>query len=233
MPDAARDVGDASEVEPVGEGGCVVRPGDGMASIAFARGFFWETLWNHPANAALKAARRTPEILLPGDRVTVPPLRPKVVAAETARRHVFRRRGVPARIRFCLRDGEGRPWADRRYVLEVGERRFDQRTGADGMIDHPAPPSAALARLSFWPAEAGYPEEVSWTLHVGHIDPIETLRGVQARLTNLDFDCRGEEGRAGERTRAAVARFQATHGLEATGDIDDATRAKVLEVYGA
>jgi peptidoglycan hydrolase-like protein with peptidoglycan-binding domain len=51
---------------------------------------------------------------------------------------------------------------------------------------------------------------------------------VQQRLRRLGFDPGPIDGVVGRRTTRAVSAFQAHHGLEATGVIDDATRARLL-----
>ncbi|MEY2429487.1 MAG: hypothetical protein QOJ40_2372, partial [Verrucomicrobiota bacterium] len=43
-----------------------VKDGDCLSSIAFSKGFFWETLWNHGDNSALKSKRKDPNVLSPG-----------------------------------------------------------------------------------------------------------------------------------------------------------------------
>lgn len=51
----------------------VVKQGDTLESIARAHGFLrWQTLYNHPANAAFRAARPDPGRLSPGDRIVIP-----------------------------------------------------------------------------------------------------------------------------------------------------------------
>lgn len=44
----------------------IVKAGDCLNSIAYEHGFYWETLWSHPANAGLKAKRKNPDALLAG-----------------------------------------------------------------------------------------------------------------------------------------------------------------------
>ena len=79
-----------------------VKQGDCIASIAFSHGFFWETVWNHVDNNELKTARNNPNVLLSGDRVVIPPLREKEETGATEKRHRFRRRGVPAKLRLQI-----------------------------------------------------------------------------------------------------------------------------------
>jgi hypothetical protein len=121
-------------VEPAGEGEYVIRDGDGIGSIAAATGHFRETLWNDSANGALREARGAPEVLLPGDRVTIPPLRPKTVAMVTGKRHICRRRGVPSRFQLRLLTG-GQPRAGVAYTLTIDDAlTLSGQSDVDGWI---------------------------------------------------------------------------------------------------
>ena len=83
-----------------------IQQGDSVDSVAFEHGFFAVTLWNHPANAALKRERKHRNVLFPQDRLVIPDKRPDPKECSTDQRHVFRRRGVPSKYRLqVLREG--------------------------------------------------------------------------------------------------------------------------------
>ncbi|MGH7150411.1 MAG: hypothetical protein ACREIU_06930, partial [Planctomycetota bacterium] len=97
----------------------VVRQGDCIASIAFERGLFPDTVWDDPENAELRRERGDPNILAPGDVVVVPDKRPKEVPGATESRHRFKRKGVPERLCLrLLRDGEPRSPVPYSIVLD-------------------------------------------------------------------------------------------------------------------
>src|SRR5579871_1586673 len=98
-----------------------VEQGESITSIAFRYGFFPDTLWQHADNAELRKLRTDGDILLPGDIVTVPPLRIRQQDGETGKRHRFKRRGVPARTRMQIFDENG-PRASQNYVLSIDGR---------------------------------------------------------------------------------------------------------------
>src|SRR3954470_16417492 len=83
---------------PLGGGDRVVQAGECLESIAFETGFFWQTLWDHSGNAALKKARRYPTALLPGDRVHIPELEAKEESRPAEARHRFKRKGIPSKL---------------------------------------------------------------------------------------------------------------------------------------
>jgi hypothetical protein len=209
-----------------------VRQGDGMSSIAEATGFFWQTLWDLPENAELKARRPNPEVLLPGDIVTIPARRAGTRLCATGKVHRFRRRGVPVRVALRLVDSQGEAFAKARYRLQVGELEYQGETDDQGRIEQWVAPAARKGTLTLWPGREDLPQSLDWALSLGHMDPLDTVSGVQARLANLGYTCGAEDGGVGPETREALRRFQRKQGLEESGEIDEPIRARIGEVYG-
>jgi len=204
-----------------------VEQGDCIESIAFERGFFWETIWDHPRNRELREARKSPNVLRPGDVVHIPDLREKWVECATNRRHVFRLRGVPSMLSVIVRiDDEVK--ADTPYVLDVDGKRFEGRTDGDGRLKHPISPRARRATLLIGEGETREALELA----LGDVDPVEDISGVQARLNNLGFHCGEEDGELDPLLEQAITDFQARHGLEPSGELDEATRARLLAEHG-
>lgn len=215
---AASDSGGSGACHIVGQGEC-------LASIAAAYGLSWKTVWNHAQNRQLKAARRDPNVLMPGDRVYIPEKRAREQPAATDKRHRFVRKGVPSVLRLRILDGQ-QPRAHEDYVLEIDGRLYQGKTDADGKIEHPIPPGAVLGTLILGEEGERYP------LALGHIDPIEETTGVKARLNNLGYACGSVDDAWDEHARAALRRFQKDNNLAETGACDQATRSKIQEAYG-
>jgi hypothetical protein len=79
-----------------------VRQGECISSIAEKYGLFQETIWNDPANAALKNEREDPNILRSGDLVIIPEMREKDDSCATSQKHRFRKKGVPIKLRLRI-----------------------------------------------------------------------------------------------------------------------------------
>ena len=229
---------------PVGQGEHVVREGECISSIAKNTGHFWETIWNDAGNSGLKAAREDPNVLLPGDRVTVPDLRPKQEPGETEMRHRFVRRGEPAKLRLRLLegpsaidqdDGAAQPQPDVPrgnvpYRLTVDGQQFEGTADADGWVECAIPGNARRGSLCLYP-DTDQQEEFEVTL--GQVAPVSELCGVRQRLKNLGF----ESGSGGEDVvspdlEAALRAFQKQNGVSETGEPDEATRRKLVDVHG-
>ena len=203
-----------------------VRQGECISSIAFENGFFWETIWSHGENRALKGKRKDPNVLLPGDEVFIPCRRGKAVDAATGQKHRFRRKGVPAK--FCLRlleDDE--PCACRPYTLDIDGRLFSGTTDAEGRLEHPIPPNARMGKLLIGSSQDEY------LLDFGHLDPVNEVSGIQARLNNLGLGCGQIDGLMGPKTEASLRLFQERHGLQPSGQTNPQTLDKLKEAHGS
>jgi hypothetical protein len=221
----------ADDCAPAGQGDYVVQQGDSLVSIACAAGLLPDSVWNDPANAALKEARKNGEVLLPGDRLTVTPIRPKLLDRTTGQRHVFRRKNVPATVTLFLLDDEGAPFAGKKYEVSIEGTPHSGTTGDDGKIGIPIEPTSRDGQLKVWLDEPGLPSPWTCELHLGELYPIGHAIGVQQRLSNLGL-YRGEiDGEAGPATQAAVSIFQAEQKLTVSGEIDQATRDKLVEIH--
>lgn len=211
--------------DPVGSGDHEVASGECMASIALGTGHFWEKLWNLSENGELKRIRKDPNTLLTGDRVHVPPIEEKTESGATEKRHRFRRKGVPSKLRIrCLRFDK--PLANLPYRLDVDGKLSEGNTDGDGRVECPIPPGAKQGVLLV--SKEG--REYEFRFDLGTLPPIDTTVGIKSRLANLGFDPGEINAEDNETYRAALRRFQEKEKLEMTGDPDQATRDKLAEL---
>lgn len=207
--------------------------GESLSLIALAyglRALDWPLIYDHPENAAFRALRPDPNLIHPGDRVYVPTDEAPGSTLPTRRRHRVRL-GGPARIplRVTLRDRAGRPHAHCAYKLVVGDEVLTGTTVEGGLVDVQVPAGQATATLELTIA----PGVVStWSLQIGHLDPIDTTSGLQGRLKNLGHDPGPIDGLLGPKTEAAVRAFQAAHGLTVDGVAGPRTLGVLEEVHG-
>jgi N-acetylmuramoyl-L-alanine amidase len=203
-----------------------IQQGDCVESLAYEYGHFWQTIWQDPTNAGLRQRRKNPNALLPGDRLFIPPLRLKEVPEATDRRHRFVRKGVPSKLCIILEDEADEPLRNEPYVLEVEGKIYSGTTDAKGKLEHPIPPSARQGTLYI-----GADRRIRYPLELGRIDPVAEVSGVQGRLNNLGFDCGAADGVLGPETQDALRSFQRQYDLEETGEMDQATLAKLEQRY--
>jgi hypothetical protein len=204
---------------PLGSGWRVVRHGDCLLSIAHQQGFFWDTLWNLPANEKLRDARPDPGQLLVGDRIMIPERQAKTVPANTDAHHRFFKRGVPAKLRVVV-EYEDAPVSNSAYVLSLDGSIREGTTNEEGLLEVSIPPDASEGLLEI--------NGLRFELQLGALDPSSEDIGVQDRLWNLGFYHGELDGQIGPVTREAIAEFQARAGLTVTGELDDNTHRTLL-----
>ena len=200
-----------------------VGSGETTSSLAKKNGFFWRTIWDHPENAELKAKRKDPNVLFEDDDIFIPEKQIKEVSKGTEAEHTFKLKGEPAKLKLQLLKN-GKPRANEEYVLDIDGTLTDGKTDGDGKVEHFIPPDAKSGRLIMKNGKEAY------DLQLGYLDPVDLITGVQQRLNNLGYDCGGEMGELGERTREALRKFQADNQLQETGEPDNATKAKLKEL---
>ncbi len=201
-----------------------VGTGETTSSLAKKNGFFWRTIWDHPENAELKAERIDPNVLLATDDITIPVKKLKNVSKATEAEHTFKRKGEPSKLKMLLLK-LGKPRANEDYVLDVDGKQTNGTTDADGRLEHFIPGDAKRGKLIL---KGG--KEIHY-LKLGYLDPLDSIGGAQQRLNNLGFNCGGETGKLGEKTKKALKKFQAENGLDETGEPDSATKAKLKELH--
>jgi len=211
---------DHDTTDPVGEGTHEVRRGECMSSIAEKHGFFWQTLWNAPENSTLKDVRGDPNVLLPGDRVFVPPLREKEVrGCNTGSVHRFKRKGIPERLRMRFAHADDGPKANLGYTFDDGSTSRRGETDADGYLEEWISTRLRVVVITFDDGTVA-------RLHVGDLDPPQTVRGASARLVSLGFASPGAS------LWIALEEFQVAHELDPTGQLDEATVAALIDAFG-
>lgn len=198
-----------------------VQQGECLLQIADSYGFLWTTLWDHPDNRELKSLRGDPNVLLEGDIVVVPDPQPKTQDAAVEKLHRFRRKGVPGKIkiRFTV---DGEPRANVNYVLEIDGASSTGTTDSDGYVEMDIPAGAREGTITL--DQDGHKD--IYQLQLGHLDPLDTDQGCHQRLGQLAYPINEED------PSAAIKAFQQDHEMELTGELDQAVRDKLKEVFG-
>ena len=122
------------------------------------------------------------------------------------------------------------PIADQDCTIEIDGLFSEARSDGDGLVEISIPPNAQSASVKFF---AGTVEELCFPLNLGEMDSIETVVGARKRLHNLGYRCPADGDEMDAILGDAVLRFQRENDLEATGEIDQATRDKLVEVHGS
>jgi N-acetylmuramoyl-L-alanine amidase len=200
--------------------------GECLMSVAERYRFHWKTLWDHADNEELKRLRKDPGVLMPGDVIVVPDKVRKQLPASTGASHKFTLRLSKAKIRLrMLCNGE--PIKNEPYELTIDDG--DTVTGStdgDGKLEAGVSRSARSARLVL----PGRREEHS--IKLGHLDPVDEVTGLQARLRQLGYYRGRVDADAGPMTVEALKAFQRKQGLEESGVADAATKDAVVAAYG-
>jgi hypothetical protein len=231
--------------------------GDSIESIAFETGFFWETIWNAPENAALRKCRKSAHVILPGDVVFIPGLRPRIEQRAADHSHRFVLRGVPSllRLRFLVDD---KARANAPYDFDIDGEARSGTTDGDGWLAEPTSPIANRAVVRFKRPERPeskeekdppttdaedegtiMPIDVSdapthdvFRFDLRHMDPSNEVSGAKGRLHLLGYSLGPIDGNVTPQFEATLKSFQIANGLTETGELDDSTQATLSKFTG-
>ncbi|MFO0618411.1 MAG: peptidoglycan-binding domain-containing protein [Polyangiaceae bacterium] len=207
----------------------VIRAGDHLSVLAYRMGFDASAVWRDAANDALRALRRDPDMLAPGDVLHVPqptPEPPLTLSIGASNRFTLR---VPTvQVRVALGRGDA-AWRGERFVVRragagaSAPALAEGTTDGDGIAEAEVPCDVQRVILSV-PGK-----QVAYDVRIGHLDPVDVDAGLRSRLRQLGYFV--SEGSHG--VSHALRAFQSDHGLAVTGALDDATRAAIVDAHGS
>lgn len=210
----------------------VVQQGDCLSSLAKQYGLAnWRQIYDAPENADFRRTRPDPNVIQPGDNVFIPDIVVANNGAATDLLHKYQLNRDRTKLRIVVADEDGKPYAQHRYELRVNKSVLKGVTNGQGLVETEIDATAEAGELKVW-WEDGPTRHCRWTLQIGHLDPVEHLSGVQARLNNLAFESGPVDGIMGPLTRGAVKRFQVKHGLVVDGIPGPITKGKLKELHG-
>lgn len=206
-----------------------VRQGETIYLLGKRYGVPPDAIWDHPENQELQERNRHQGILYAGEVISVPEREDREEACQTEQRHRFVRRGtrVSLELRFLDLD-EPRAGAPYRLVVDH-VHTFEGMLDDDGVLTASIPVDAEHGEI--WVGDAS--DEDHFCFAIGHLDPINESSGLRQRLDNLGFSCDGGDETACNAFRSALQAFQQKYDLEPSGELDDATRARLEEIYGS
>lgn len=178
-----------------------IQPGESLLQLAYEAGLdSWRRIWDDEANAELRSLRKDPQVLLPGDPVTVPTTKtqPKE-SCPVDKIHRFQLARPRAWVNLRMLDGSGEPLAGRRYELRIETRVYVGTTDEDGMVSAEIRPNAHEGWIKLW--LDGPDPAFEAAVKVGYLDPATEPSGQHARLVNLG----AERILSARRSGAAVA----------------------------
>jgi len=205
-----------------------VQQGECLSSIATQYQVSdYRLIYDHPENAEFKRRRPDPNIIYPGDVLFIPDKELKEVSRPTDNKHKFKLNKQLVLLRIVVKDDQDHPYANKRYQLTVEGAQFEGTTNGQGLLEQKIPADATDGELKVWTGQNDRIDFHGWRLSLGHLDPVETVTGVQARLNNLGFYSGAVDGIVGPMTSEALRDFQGKERLQQTGQIDTATRNRL------
>jgi len=212
-----------------------IKEGDWFARIVKEQGYgsVWKPIYDSGDNKEFRKKCPDPNLLIPGETCNLPDKGGKKENKGTEQKHKFELKGSKHQLHVVIVRPNGEPLKNTSFSILLEPVAVDQlrvwqsgKTDGSGAIKWPITTDAEKATVEI--------EDQVFELNIGWLEPVDTTKGVQARLQNLNYHIEAIDGLSGSGTTvAAVKAFQANHKLKETdGVAGTKTKAKLKEVYG-
>ncbi len=211
-----------------------VKQGDWFAKIVKRQGYgnIWKPIFQHADNKEFRETCPDPDLLIPGVQCVLPDKNEGEEAKKTNKKWQFELAPAKAQLHVVLLRPNGQPLKSTPYKLVfhgpmVEGKTVSKKTDGSGAVKCEISTDVEKATLTI--------EGQTMELLIGHLEPVATLKGVQARLQNLNYHVESIDGAAGvgTPTEASIRAFQAVHTLkDPEGVAEKATKAKIKDIYG-
>lgn len=213
----------------------VVAQGEYLALIALRHGFHdSHVIWDHPDNAALKALRKNPNVLLTGDKLVIPDKVAGVVAVTTGKVNPFQAATDVLSLNVHFENASAKPLATRDATLALGgvdsagafvrARALKTKTDAAGQLHQdfvgPFSDRAAATQADVQILAQPTDPPAAFRLLIGNLDPVDVSSGQRARLDNLGYFA-GYTDDDRDQLEWATEEFQCDEKLKDRGLFDD------------
>lgn len=204
----------------------VVRQGDYLLKLADEFGFDADSVWQLPENKPLRDLGRDPNTLCPCDVLYYPASARPSFKLKLGTENAFTSPKPPVTLTVqFLEDGEAlanEPYTVDDDVLPAGS------LDGDGTL-------TAQIDTGVEEFTVRFPKRFeTYTVQVGHLDPVDEPSGLTQRLTNLAYVARDpSDDDCDDPVGDALRTFQRDQQLDETGELDDATKQQLLQVHGS
>lgn len=194
----------------------------------------WREIYRHADNTELRQKRPNPNILMPGDQVVIPELtKPKVIIRSGAH-HKFVLTGTNQKLQLRIVDHANKALAGVKTVLTIDGAQKTMMTDKSGLLQvELTKPDTQEIPLDIYLKPDSKSPDYLFMLKLSHLDPHDTLAGLQARLNSLGHDCGVVDGIYGGKTKMGIESFQRTNHLPVTGQADAQVYKAVQIAYGS
>lgn len=202
----------------------IVEQGEHLSSIAEKFGFLdFRTIWLLPENANLRALRKNPHVLMPGDSVFVPDVKTKTENRATGSTHRFKIKSDKLKLKVLLQNIDGDPIEETTVGVAIDGVPSREPLAA-GMLTKDIPRSARAGNIETTDDQV--------PMAIGELDPVTEESGQLARLMNLGYYRRPLSPIDEDERKSAIEEFQCDEEMPVTGTCDAATQDKLQTVHG-